>query len=119
MSYNERIEKWAEEHSKNLKILYCIWSVVLVVTVVGFAFGLFDDIKFDESKVPVGFMDSRNMHLWYMPNCPDGTVGIVTDDGPLYDNMQTCYDEITMVELQCGVNELASGHNVTIGCIVP
>jgi hypothetical protein len=34
MSYNDRAEAWAEKHSKNLKILYVIWSVALVVTIV-------------------------------------------------------------------------------------
>jgi len=57
LSYNDRLEKWAEEHSKKLKILYVIWSVVLVVSVIGFATGFFDDITFDANKVPVGFMD--------------------------------------------------------------
>lgn len=119
MSYNDRVEAWAERNSRSLKILYCIWITVLVVVVMSFAFGVFDNITFDANKIPVGFMDSRNIDLWYMPSCPDGTVGIVTDDDPLYNNMQTCYDEVTMIELQCGVNKLASGNEVSIGCIVP
>ena len=60
MSYNDRAEAWAEKHSKNLKILYVIWSVALVVSVVGFASGFFEDITFDADKVPVGFMDEKS-----------------------------------------------------------
>ena len=63
MNYNDRIEQWATENSKKLKILYIIWSIALVLSVVGFGFGFFDNIQFDANKVPVGFMDNGEMLL--------------------------------------------------------
>ena len=116
MSYNDRVEEWAERNSRSLKILYCIWAFSIVFFVILFTATDFE-IHFNADKVPVGFMDKDS--IWYMPICPQGTVGIITDDDPLYANKQTCHDEVTMIELECGVNKLASGHNVTIGCIVP
>jgi len=59
MSYNDRVETWAEKNSKKLKILYCIWAFGLVIGVIGFATGTFDNITFDADKVPVGLMDNK------------------------------------------------------------
>ncbi len=82
MSYNDRVEAWATEHSKNLKILYIIWSITLVVVVVGFASGSFDDITFDADKVPVGLMDRQTFEgeLTYPTQKDEGRSGLAELD---------------------------------------
>jgi len=75
---NDRVEQWANRNSKMLKIVYCIWSFVLVLVVLLFAFGFLDDISFDADQVPVGFMD--NVLFEFIDSCTNhgGTYNIQT-----------------------------------------
>ncbi len=75
LSYNDRVEAWAERNSRSLKILYCVWSVSIVFFIILFTATDFE-IHFNADEVPVGFMDTEKF-----PKGEEVCIDFLNEDG--------------------------------------